>query len=237
MDKVIGSMLSMQGATLFLLTCGYYFGRKKILDDSTSRNLTALMLRLILPCNIFLSFLSNSGRDELEQYVEILLIAVVSQAMLSGLSRSLFRKAEENKKACLQYGLLCSNATFIGLSVIEAVYGSAGVACAAIAILPMRIVMWTNGYFLFYQRGNGSEEKGQIWKKALLNPCMAAVAAGILTMLVNIQLPAFLCRGFSYISQCTSGMAMLIIGSILSRIHLKEVYKKICFYIVYGDFF
>ena len=234
MEEIISDMFDMQGAILLLLAAGYFFGRQEILSRKTCADLTQLMLKLILPCNIFLSFLSNTGRSALLQYAEILFAAAVLQIILSVASRFAFQRAEQAKKACLQYGLLCSNATFIGLPIIEAVYGSAGVACASIAVLPMRIVMWTDGYFLFHKRTKSPDEKNEIWKKALLNPCMAAVAAGLLAMAANAALPGFLYSGLSYVSRCTSGMAMLIIGGILSRIDLKSVLDRELFFYCFG---
>lgn len=55
----------------------------------------------------------------------------------------------KEKKSVLQYATLVNNAAFLGLPIVKAVLGEAGMFLASIFIIPNRIFMWTAGVSIF----------------------------------------------------------------------------------------
>lgn len=49
----------------------------------------------------------------------------------------------------MQYGLINSNASFIGLPVLSEIYGALGGLLTSMVVIPQRVTMWTAGVKLF----------------------------------------------------------------------------------------
>jgi predicted permease len=161
----------------------------------------------------------------LKSFVWVLAIASAVQLLCYLAAKLLFPRTERSERACIQYGLICSNATFIGLPIINSIYGAEGVVLASIAILPLRVMMWTAGVSLF-QSGNKSDRR-KVIIDLLKNPCILAVLAGVVLIFAQIKLPEFLYDGINSLSVCTSGLAMLLIGSMLAEVDFRTVIDRL----------
>jgi len=218
--EFIKSLLTIQGTILIFVSLGFYFGKRGVIDDNARGKLSSLVLRLILPCNIIASFMTGVTRADLFDCAEVFLIALAAQILCVIVSRFVFPKAEESEKAILRYSVIVSNATFIGLPVIGSIYGVRGTVLCAVAVIPMRIMMWTAGISLF-EKANGGKMKQIL--KVLRNPCMLAVYIGIVLSLTGWKLPSFAEDAVVKLSNCTAAMTLLLVGSVLSNVNFKTI--------------
>ena len=67
-------------------------------------------------------------------------------------------------------------------------------------------------------------------KKVLVNPAIIAVYIGIPIMLLNIKLPSFLIDTTKIVGDMTAPISMIIVGSILSKVRIKDVFKEVSIY-------
>nr|WP_291707245.1 AEC family transporter [Clostridium sp.] len=70
-------------------------------------------------------------------------------------------------------------------------------------------------------------------KKVLLNPAIIAVYIGIPMMLFKVQLPSFILDTTKIVGDMTAPISMIIVGSILAKVRIKDVFKEISVY--YGS--
>lgn len=87
------------------------------------------------------------------------------------------------------------------------------------------IALWTYGVMIFSDKM--SKEK---IKKVLVNPAIIAVYIGIPIMLLNIKLPTFLLDTTKIVGDMTAPISMIIVGSILSKVRIKDVFKEVSIY-------
>lgn len=125
----------------------------------------------------------------------------------------------------LRYGVICSNAGFLGNPIAESVFGSQGLLFASVALIPLRFAMWSSGLKLFTKTDGKSTAK-----KLLTHPCIIAVAVGFVLMLTQVKLPAFFLKALTGIGSCNTAVSMIVIGSILAEIRIKEILNKELFY-------
>lgn len=220
----MGGLLTLQGELLLLVLLGALF-RRFVFDAQFQKGLTDLVIDLILPCNIIASFLMEISEGLLRQAAVTLAASAAVQAGCWLLAVGMFRRHTPDKRAILQYGTLCSNAGFLGTPVAEGLFGGQGILLTAIYLIPQRIVMWTVGQAFFIR-----SEKGRLPKKALLNPCLLAVAAGLLLMGLQLPLPAFLSKTIMCLGGCNTGLSMFLIGMLMSDIHLSDFTDPLILY-------
>ncbi len=218
-------MLELQGTLFLFIAAGIYGNKKGIITNQNRKKFTDFIIEIILPCNIINSFLIKWSYDVLKNCAVVLIIAVLTQIFYILFSKLLFKKAARERRAVLQYGIICSNAGFLGNPIAESVFGSQGLLFASVALIPLRFAMWSSGLKLFTDTDGKSTAR-----KLLTHPCIIAVAAGFLLMLSQVELPSFFLKALSGIGGCNTAVSMIVIGSILAEIKIKEIMNKELFY-------
>ena len=262
-------LISLQLRMFLVMLLGLLFRKKNIITAEGKKNLTDLVIYLILPCNIVKSFMIEFDGQVLQNFGLVLLISIGIQVVCTTLAKVLYRKVKPGRKAVLQYATIVSNAGFLGNPVAEGVFGSMGLAMASIYLIPQRIVMWSAGVSYFTaaadDAGLGGEKtaecggelendvmaegiaarkvgrasevtmqqkrnrRREVFKRVITHPCIIAVFVGIVFMLLQVKLPPFLDSALKDLSNCNTAMSMLVIGTILADVRLKDMLDKSVF--------
>lgn len=211
--------LNLQLEIFALTALGFFLGRKGTISKSTRKQLTSLVINVVLPCNIISSFEMKMSSSILKETGIALIISIFIQIFYYILNKFLYKRFDEDKQTCLKYATLCTNSSFIGLPIAGAMFGSIGLLYTSVALIPLRIVMWTSGISMFT-----TTTKKDVIKKVLTHPCIIAVEIGVILMLLQLKLPLFLGNTINSLSNCTTAFSMLIIGFILSDVDFKNVF-------------
>lgn len=209
-------LLSLQGQLFLLALLGMIF-RRCFITEAGQKGLTTLLVDLILPCNIILSFQIEADSDLIKQASVTFLASVFVQLGCWVLAKMLFCHCPQDKRAILQYSTLCSNAGFLGTALAEGLFARSGVLLASIYLIPQRIMMWTVGLHFFV----GKQEKS--WKKVLCNPCLIAVVMGIVLLVCPIALPPLFQNTIACLGKCNTGLSMFMVGMMIAHIDIKDI--------------
>lgn len=215
------SMLQLQLQLFTLMGIGYFLGKRKWMTPSGRSCLTNIFIQIILPCNIIMSFQAEFTGGILRQMVLLLLLSFAIQFFCLFLSKILYRKTEQRKRVVLQYATICSNSGFMGNPVVEGIYGAQGLLYASIALIPVRIFMWSAGLSLFTVTTGR-----KVIRQILTHPCILAVELGLLLMFGRPELPVFLEKTLSGLGSCVTPLSMLIIGSILAEVKWTDLFNR-----------
>ncbi len=218
----LNNLVNLQGMLFLLVAAGIILRKTNILPKQGTAMLTDMVIYLVLPCNIIYSFFIEFNLNILKNFLIILLISCLIQLGCLILSNTLYKRQKPEIKTVLQYGTVCSNAGFMGNPIAEGVFGANGLLLASIYLIPQRIVMWSAGISYFTK----SPDKKNMIKKILTHPCIVAVYIGLIIMLFQISLPAFLKNTIKDISGCTTVLSMVLIGTILAEVNVKNMISK-----------
>ena len=218
-------MIKLQGMLFLLLGIGVIARKRNIITEQGRKSLSNLVIHIILPCNIINSFRIERAMSILQQCGLVLAVAFVAQLFYLILSKCVFYGFPHNQKVVLQYATICSNAGFMGNPVVEAVYGAQGLLYASVALIPLRIAMWSAGLSLFT-----STDRKNVVKKLIVHPCMIAVYIGFVLMFSQAELPAFLSNTLKSVGGCNTAVSMIVIGAILAEIDVKLIINPKLFY-------
>jgi len=218
-------MLEIQLMIILIIAVGYGITKAGMFSDKARADLTNIVIYVVLPCNIFASFGGDISPEILRQSGIILLVSFGLQGTYIILNKILYRRFSPQRQAVLKYATISNNAGFLGLPVIEAVFGPTGLLFGSIMLIPMRIFMWTSGLSLF-TRTNTKEKV----KTIATHPCIWAVILGFGYIFAPFTLPEFLGNTIAAIGRTTTVLAMLVVGSVLSGFEVKTALDKDCFY-------
>lgn len=220
-------MLKAQVMILALCLLGYLLRRLRVISDEARKGITDLVLTVMLPCTIFRSFRQQIDATQIRTLLWVLLAGVGVCVISWLLSRVLYRSVEPSKRTIMQFGTLISNFTFVGLPMVEATYGSAGLVYAAIFAIPLRFCTWTIGAALFIQEKNRRRQ----FQKALLNPCFLAVFVGLAWMFADLPMPDVCDSIIKSLGNCSTPLSLIIVGTILGDVPIREALDWKAFYV------
>ena len=222
-------MLKTQFMLFVFLGIGYILGKRGIITQKGRSEITNLVLDIMLPASIVAAFLDQKISSELmHQSVTVLIATFVLQAVSVVLGSVLFPRskfAEEDRKI-FRYSTINTNASFVALPILNTILGSLGSILTSVAMIPIRISLWTVGLAIFI---NEKDPVRKI-KAVLLNPCMIAQYIGFILMLLPVSWPSFIKQTFSTVGSGTTFLSMMIVGIAVSQIELKHLFRPSVIY-------
>ena len=188
-------MLSTQAILLVYMAVGFYCRKRGIIEKKMQGKLTDFVLRITLPCMIFNSFSMHITLDMLKQAALCLGVAffICFAAWLGG--KVVYNMYPKEKKSVLQYATLVNNAAFLGLPIVKAVLGEAGVSIFT-----------------------AEADKKAAFKKVMLNPCVIVIFIGLFRSFTDFTLPEFLAKSITGLGNCTTPLSMVLIGTMMTEL-------------------
>ena len=221
-------MIQLQMQILLMFGIGFFLRKKEIVTAEIRKGLSALLINVVLPCTVILSFMNDSivNSDLLMTCLLAVVISAIIQTVSIIASKFLFNRYEKMDANVLTYGMIVSNSAFIGIPIIQSIYGSEAVMFASVFQIPIIVTMWTIGLALF----KPIDHKHAL-KSVIRNPSVVAVLIGFIIMLTGIKFPIFIAKTISSIASCTTAISMCVVGSILADIEWNNLLdKKVLFF-------
>jgi len=198
--------------------------KTNVLDRRGLLTLSKLVARVCLSCLIFVNMIKAVRENDVSGYLSVLVVAVFFFALLYvlGIVIANICHLEGEKRNLFRAGTMFSNSAFMGIPIIEAVFGSVGILMVALYTIVGDIILWTWGAGLTLPPDR--EEKrtlGSIVRK-IMSPCFVALLLGLLVGFSPLNLPKDLIGAISKVGACASPLAMIYIGGILCFVDLKH---------------
>jgi hypothetical protein len=222
-------LVSERIITLFLIVFAGIYARKiKVLDWTTTKKLSALLLNITQPLLIVTSFQIEFDAEKLMEGVWIFALSAVLHILFAALSFLLFKPVKNfEERKVYQLSAIFANCAFLGFPVLLVVFGDLGIFYGAFYIMFFNIFMWTYGVFLISKKSGGGEKTKLPLKKILLNAGMLSCIAGILLFAFRLRLPPVLFNSAKLVGDMTFPLAMLIVGALIYDIKLKYIFANI----------
>ena len=218
----LGPLLRLQFLMFAEMAAGWALCRTGVLKPQDRKILSALVVNLMLPCNIIAAFDMEMSGDLIKQFMTILIISILIQILCSIVASHAYNHEQPAVKKVLQYATVCSNSGFLGNAVAECVYGTMGLALGQIYLIPQRIIMWSAGISYFTE---GTSRKDVILR-ILKHPCIIAVELGLLRMIFRIPVPMAVNSVLTSLGRCSTPLIMLFLGMILAETGIGNMITK-----------
>ena len=212
-------MLVLQVTLFAIIAVGFFLKKRGLFSTAGQKNLTDLIINVVLPCNIINAFSVDFDMNRLKACLGVLLISTGIQIFAIFYGKYVVARGEpEDRAKSIRYAIICSNAGFLGNPIAEGVYGSEGLLLASIYLIPQRIMMWSEGIAVF---SSTSDFKTTV-KKVVTHPCVVACAIGIVMMLTQVPVPEVISDPIQTLGRCNTALSMLVIGMVLAEVDLSK---------------
>ena len=193
-----------------------------IADNGTSKRMSSILLNVITPCMIIVSYQMEFDRDLLIGLILTLGLSVASIFLSILFSRLLIRSKENPDMAVEKFSIIYSNCGFIGIPIINGLLGAKGVFFMTAYITAFNIMIWSHGILLM--KGKTGNFKSTL--KSFINSSTVAIVIGILFFITGLHLPEVVGNPLSMIGAMNTPVAMLISGMNLAESELLSCLKS-----------
>ena len=206
---------------MLLIIVGYVCARLKITDKEFNNKITPVMMNIFLPATIINSLAAMNGDTaNREVFVAILwaFIVFILAAILAFAVTKLFGMNDEFGRVSVLTVTFPNNG-FVGLPMVELIFGSGAVFFASLTNIPFNVLIYPMAAVLI-----GSAEGRKIPIKQIFSAPLISTLLVIVLFLFRLQLPDVLADTVSTIAGATVPVSMIIIGTSLGAVSLRELF-------------
>ena len=214
-------ILLRQIAIMALLAAvGMYLSRKGFLSPQGTKDLGAILLRVIIPCVIIKSYITEFSRERLLELALSAGLALIGFILAMVISYLVFGK----RRRLENFAAAFCNAGFIGIPLAQAIIGEEGVFYIAASVALLNLFQWTYGVYIMADR------KDAISAKTIArNPVVIAIVIGVALFVSRIPVPGIVTSTLGYIAGMNTPVAMILMGTYLAKLPLKKLLDKRAF--------
>ncbi len=224
------TILSQVAVMFVLMIIGYLCAKTKLITDEGRRQISNVVMKLVIPALIFMAYQKEFSYELVTGLLWTFILSFVSYVITIPLTLLLIRKNEKREYAIERFSLIFTNCAFMGIPLIEALYGSDGVLCVTAYITLFNLLMWTYGVMMI---------KNEVGFKGLVNsfknPAIIAIVIGLICYFTQIKVPTVLAKSLKFVADMNTPLAMIIAGVTIARTNLIKAVKNprillLCFY-------
>ena len=208
-----------------LIACGYLLGRGRVIGDTGAKAMSDVTLLLASPCVIALSFEREFSWSVMQDLGTALLLGVLIHLVAIGLAQVMYCHDAPRDRA-LRMATVLSNAGFMGLPLQQAVLGEQGVFYGAAYVTAFNLTLWTYGLMTMDR-----SSKRISARKILINPGVIGLAAGVIILVLPVQLPPLIRTPISHLAALNTPLPMVFIGYSLSKVNLGKILRDKTYYL------
>lgn len=207
-----------------LIFVGYVLGKTRIIGDTGAKALSDVALLFATPCVIALSFEREFSWAVLRDLGVALLVGIAIHLIAVGLAQVIYRK-DTPRDRVLRLATALSNAGFMGLPLQQAVLGNQGVFYGAAYVTAFNLTLWSYGLLTMDRSTRRLSPR-----KMLLSPGIIGLVAGLIILVLPVELPALIRTPASHLAALNTPLPMLFTGYYLSKADLGKALRNRSYY-------
>ena len=211
---LISILLRQIAIMALLMSVGILLSRRGFLSPQGTKDLGAILLRIIIPCVIVKSYITTYSRERLLELALSAGLALVAFILAMGIAYLVYGK----RRRIENFAAAFCNAGFIGIPLAQAVIGDEGVFYMAASVALLNLFQWTYGVYIMTDR------KDSIRAKTIVkNPVVIAIVVGIALFLSRLPVPGILTSTLGYIAGMNTPVAMILMGTYMAKLPWRKL--------------
>jgi predicted permease len=206
---------------LVLILIGAGCFRFRLLSQSTVSEISRLVLTVVNPIVILLAYQRELKTELAVNLGWTFLLSVLSYAAAMLISYLAIPDKEGRETAIERFSCIYSNCGFMGIPLVQAMFGLEGVFYLTAFITIFNILAWTHGVMQI----SGQHSLHSL-KKVLRSPAIIAIALGMFLFFTQLRLPELLTQPLAMVGELNTPLAMFVAGATIAQTNLPAVLKK-----------
>ena len=206
---------------LILMLIGALSAKTGLISASANKDLSKFVLQVVNPVVIFMSYQTELKAELVKKLLLTFALSALAMAVMLVGAYLFIRPREGSNTEIERFSSIYSNCGFMGIPLVNAMFGMEGVFCLTAFITVFNLTVWTHGVILIT-----GEKDVKSMLKVLRSPTMIAIAVGLLAFFLKIRLPEMPSKALGYISELNTPLAMVVSGVTISQTSFAGIVKK-----------
>jgi len=211
---------------LGMILVGFVIGEKGWFDDMSRGLLAKLVTQVALPCYMLYTITQRFTAADLLKMLPALRFPALSMVILLGIATAVARifAVRQDRRGLFISMFFNSNTIFVGLPINQALFGDASIPYVLIYYMCNTTFFWTLGTYLIQRDGEGEAQFDlKTSLKKVFSPPLMGFILGLVMVMLQIKLPAFLASDLQYLGNLTTPLSMIFIGLSVSHVGVKQL--------------
>ena len=211
---------------LGMILVGFVIGEKGWFDDKSRGLLAKLVTQVALPCYMLYTITQRFTAADLLKMLPALRFPALSMVILLGIATGVARifAVRQDRRGLFISMFFNSNTIFVGLPINQALFGDASIPYVLIYYMCNTTFFWTLGTYLIQRDGEGEAQFDlKTSLKKVFSPPLMGFLLGLVMVMLQIKLPAFLASDLQYLGNLTTPLSMIFIGLSVSHVGVKQL--------------
>ena len=211
---------------LVMILVGFVIGEKGWFDDKSRGLLAKLVTQVALPCYMLYTITQRFTAADLLKMLPALRFPALSMVLLLGIATGVARifAVRQDRRGLFISMFFNSNTIFVGLPINQALFGDASIPYVLIYYMCNTTFFWTLGTYLIQRDGEGEAQFDlKTSLKKVFSPPLMGFLLGLVMVMLQIKLPAFLASDLQYLGNLTTPLSMIFIGLSVSHVGVKQL--------------
>ena len=211
---------------LGMILVGFVIGEKGWFDDKSRGLLAKLVTQVALPCYMLYTITQRFTAADLLKMLPALRFPALSMVVLLGIATGVARifAVRQDRRGLFISMFFNSNTIFVGLPINQALFGDASIPYVLIYYMCNTTFFWTLGTYLIQRDGEGEAQFDlKTSLKKVFSPPLMGFLLGLVLVMLQIKLPAFLASDLQYLGNLTPPLSMIFIGLSVSHVGVKQL--------------
>ena len=211
---------------LGMILVGFVIGEKGWFDDKSRGLIAKLVTQVALPCYMLYTITQRFTAADLLKMLPALRFPALSMVVLLGIATGVARifAVRQDRRGLFISMFFNSNTIFVGLPINQALFGDASIPYVLIYYMCNTTFFWTLGTYLIQRDGEGEAQFDlKTSLKKVFSPPLMGFLLGIVLVMLQIKLPAFLASDLQYLGNLTTPLSMILIGLSVSHVGVKQL--------------
>lgn len=210
-------MITQLAAMALIIALGWYMGYKKTIGEQTTAELSNFLMRYVVPVVMVLTLDRPYVHEEAMRMLAAAVITIGAKLLMIAGTKLLFKKEQTAER----YAIIFYNAVFMGIPLIQGLFGTEALIYIVPTIIISNILTWTYGVRML----SGTKAPLQ-WKDLRKNPAIIGGVVGMVFFLTPLELPPFVRYAAELVSGLNTPLGMFLIGIFLAREPITRVLQN-----------
>ena len=212
---------------LILIAIGVLCAKTKLISETSNKDLSKFVLQVVNPVVIFMSYQKPYKAELAKNLLLTFVISLCAMTIMILFSYLLVRKKEGREFEIERFSSVYSNCGFMGIPLVNALFGDEGVFYLTAFITVFNLIVWTHGVILV----SGEKDFKQV-VKVFYSPTIISIFLGLITFFFEIRLPDTAVSALSFIKDVNTPMAMIVSGVTIADTNVAKLLKKPSIYYI-----
>ena len=211
---------------LGMILVGFVIGERGWFDDKSRGLIAKLVTQVALPCYMLYTITQRFTAADLLKMLPALRFPALSMVILLGIATGVARifAVRQDRRGLFISMFFNSNTIFVGLPINQALFGDASIPYVLIYYMCNTTFFWTLGSYLIQRDGEGEAQFDiRTSLKKVFSPPLMGFLLGLVMVMLQIKLPAFLASDLQYLGNLTTPLSMIFIGLSVSHVGVKQL--------------